>query len=128
MVSVAGVELLGIRLRAALASFETAARYGLEFPSGTDVETAAWREVKEDKESCPECHKRVPTRELLDEWCPWCGWRSAKALSRASAAVESGRTPDGRRSERESRRQPVRQERQGKPRSERQDERQPDDA
>ncbi|WP_095756723.1 gas vesicle protein [Streptomyces xinghaiensis] len=151
MVSVAGVELLGIRLRAALASFETAARYGLEFPSGTDVETAAWREVKEDKESCPECHKRVPTRELLDEWCPWCGWRSAKALSRASAAeaavdgdgsgggeaaeagapaaVESGRTPDGRRSERQSRRQP---ERQGGPRSERQperrDERQPDDA
>lgn len=151
MVSVAGVELLGIRLRAALASFETAARYGLEFPSGTDVETAAWREVKEDKESCPECHKRVPTRELLEEWCPWCGWRSAKALSRASAAdaaavdgdgsggeqaaeagapaaVESGRTPDGRRSERQSKRQPARQERQGRPQVERQDERQPDDA
>ncbi|MFQ5874513.1 MAG: gas vesicle protein, partial [Dehalococcoidia bacterium] len=28
MVSVAGVELLGIKIRAALASFETAARYG----------------------------------------------------------------------------------------------------
>ncbi|MHC8562957.1 gas vesicle protein [Streptomyces albidoflavus] len=38
MVSVAGVELLGIRLRAALASFETASRYGLEFPAGTDTE------------------------------------------------------------------------------------------
>jgi len=35
MVSVVGVELLGIKIRAALASFETAARYGLEFPSGT---------------------------------------------------------------------------------------------
>lgn len=35
LVSVVGVELLSIRLRAALASFETAARYGLEFPSGT---------------------------------------------------------------------------------------------
>ena len=34
-VSVAGVELLGIKIRAALASFATAARYGLEFPSGT---------------------------------------------------------------------------------------------
>ena len=34
-VSVVGVELLGIKIRAALASFETAARYGLEFPSGT---------------------------------------------------------------------------------------------
>ncbi len=32
-VSVAGVELLGIKIRAALASFETAAKYGLEFPS-----------------------------------------------------------------------------------------------
>ncbi len=34
-VSVVGVELLGIKIRAALASFETAARFGLEFPSGT---------------------------------------------------------------------------------------------
>ena len=38
MVSVGGVELLGIRIRAALASFETAARYGLEFPGGTNVD------------------------------------------------------------------------------------------
>ncbi len=34
-VSVVGVELLGIKVRAAIASFETAARYGLEFPTGT---------------------------------------------------------------------------------------------
>lgn len=34
-ISVVGVELLGIKIRAALASFETAAAYGLEFPSGT---------------------------------------------------------------------------------------------
>lgn len=34
-VSVVGVELLGIKIRAALASFETAAQYGLEFPAGT---------------------------------------------------------------------------------------------
>lgn len=34
-VNVVGVELLDIKIRAALASFETAARYGLEFPSGT---------------------------------------------------------------------------------------------
>jgi hypothetical protein len=36
-VNVIGVELLDIRIRAALASFETAARYGLEFPSGTQL-------------------------------------------------------------------------------------------
>lgn len=34
-VNVVGVELLDIKIRAALASFETAAMYGLEFPSGT---------------------------------------------------------------------------------------------
>ena len=39
-VSVLGVELLDIRIRAALASFETAAAYGLEFPSGTRL--PAW--------------------------------------------------------------------------------------
>lgn len=80
MVSVAGVELLGIRLRAALASFETASRYGLEFPAGTDTETAAWRETRIDKEECPQCGKRSPTQQLLEEWCPWCGWRSAQSL------------------------------------------------
>ena len=36
-VAVVGVELLDIRIRAALASFETAAMYGLEFPSGTRI-------------------------------------------------------------------------------------------
>jgi len=79
-VSVAGVELLGIKIRAALASFETAARYGLEFPSGTNYEKAAWKEAQAgNKEACPECGKKVPVEELLNEACPWCGWVSAKA-------------------------------------------------
>jgi hypothetical protein len=79
MVSVSGVELLGIKIRAALASFETAARYGLEFPSGTNLETPAWQEAVVAKESCPQCDKRVPTEELITTGCPWCGWISAKA-------------------------------------------------
>lgn len=79
MVSVVGVELLGIKVRAALASFETAARYGLEFPSGTNYETGAWREAQIGKEECPQCHKRVPTEELLNIGCRWCGWQSALA-------------------------------------------------
>ncbi|WP_135305017.1 gas vesicle protein GvpJ [Haloarcula amylovorans] len=37
-VSVGDTELLGIQIRAAVASFETAAQYGLEFPEGTDQE------------------------------------------------------------------------------------------
>jgi len=82
LVSVAGVELLGIKIRAALASFETAARYGLEFPSGTSVETTAWKDAHVEKESCPQCEKRVSKEELLTEGCPWCGWISAKAKKR----------------------------------------------
>lgn len=85
MVSVAGVELLGIRIRAALASFETAARYGLEFPAGTDTTTLAWREAAELQESCPGCGKRSPARQLLAEMCPWCGWKSAQSLATAGA-------------------------------------------
>ena len=64
-VSVAGVELLGIKIRAALTSFATAARYGLEFPSGTNIETSAWKQAQVLKESCPQCGKQVPADELL---------------------------------------------------------------
>lgn len=80
-VSVAGVELLGIKIRAALASFETAARYGLEFPSGTNLETAAWKDAMVAKENCPQCDKRAPVEELISIGCPWCGWISAKAIA-----------------------------------------------
>jgi len=76
---VGGVELLGIKIRAALASFETAARYGLEFPSGTNFQTLAWQEAVATKEECPQCGKRMPTEELMSTGCPWCGWISAKA-------------------------------------------------
>jgi len=80
-VSIAGVELLGIKIRAALASFETAAKYGLEFPSGTNLETPAWKEATVAKENCPQCEKRVPVEELINTGCPWCGWISAKAMA-----------------------------------------------
>ncbi|MHB8126378.1 MAG: gas vesicle protein [Desulfitobacteriaceae bacterium] len=86
LVSVAGVELLGIKIRAALASFETAAHYGLEFPSGTNYETAAWKEATVKKETCPQCEKRVDAKELMEESCPWCGWISAKAKKLTSQA------------------------------------------
>jgi predicted RNA-binding Zn-ribbon protein involved in translation (DUF1610 family) len=86
-VSVAGVELLGIKIRAALASFETAARYGLEFPSGTNLETDAWKEAQaSNKETCPECGKRVLAEELLNQGCPWCGWVSAKVRNNGARA------------------------------------------
>ena len=84
-VSVAGVELLGIKIRAALASFATAARYGLEFPSGTNLEGAAWQQAQIVKETCPQCGKQVAVDELLEEECPWCGWQSARAKNALAA-------------------------------------------
>lgn len=81
-VSLAGVEILGIKLRAALASFETAAQYGLQFPSGTNTNTAAWEAAQNSKDSCPQCGKQGDRTELLNESCPWCGWLSARALQR----------------------------------------------
>lgn len=96
-VSVAGVELLGVKIRAALASFETAARYGLEFPSGTNYETATWRAAMIEKDTCPQCEKRVEKHELLGDGCPWCGWtaaRTQKPLIQAGVPL-IGRGQDG---------------------------------
>jgi len=87
-VSVAGVELLGIKVRAALASFETAAKYGLEFPSGTSYEAKVWEEAQIGKETCPECGKRLPAEQLLHIGCPWCGWRSALTRGETKALVK----------------------------------------
>jgi hypothetical protein len=97
-VSVGGVELLGVQIRAALASFDTAARYGLDFPGGTNRDTQAWGEALESKESCPQCGKVSPRQELLERSCPWCGWRSARSLEaeRGRSAVQ-GRSDGDRR-------------------------------
>ena len=82
-ISIAGVELLGIKIRAAIASFETAAKWGLEFPSSTNIETAAWKEATIEKEICPQCNKRVSKEKLMSTRCPWCGWISAEAKAKA---------------------------------------------
>jgi len=73
-VSIAGIELLGIKIRAAVASFETAARYGLEFPSGTNLSTNSWKTIECDLEACPNCNKRLLKEDLINSGCPWCGW------------------------------------------------------
>ena len=75
-VSVSGTELLGIKIRAALASFETAAQYGLEFPSGTNLNAVGWREADKVKANCPECGNRREEKLLIEEGCPICGWVS----------------------------------------------------
>ena len=93
-ISVAGVELLGIKIRAALASFETAAKYGLEFPLGTRMETPAWQVAMVGKENCPQCAKRVPVEELMGEGCPWCGWISAKVKRTHAIPSGNGHRPE----------------------------------
>lgn len=49
VISLVGVELLGIKIRAALASFETAAKYGLEFPTGTILHSAGAQSLTAEK-------------------------------------------------------------------------------
>lgn len=68
-ISVAGTELLGIKIRAALASFETAALYGLDFPSGTNLNAPGWIEVERKKANYPEYielkRESLPEKEKL---------------------------------------------------------------
>jgi hypothetical protein len=47
-ITVNQTELLGVEIRAAIASFETAAKYGLAFPSGTDMERVAAASGREE--------------------------------------------------------------------------------
>jgi hypothetical protein len=84
-VSIAGVELLGVKIRAAVASFETAARYGLEFPSGTNFSTNSWRQIETELENCPSCNKRLLREDLLRSGCPWCGWHRQLTVDPAEA-------------------------------------------
>lgn len=86
-VSLAGVELLGIKIRASLSSIETAAKYGLDFPSGTNFQTAAWEDAKIVKERCPQCEKMVTKKELMNKSCPWCGWTSAVSHVKTKARM-----------------------------------------
>jgi gas vesicle structural protein len=87
-VSICGVELLGVKVRAAVASFETAAKYGLDFPSGTNLNTESWQKIDQDKESCPSCNKKSLREELLRVGCPWCGWTRPMLVS-GQPSVES---------------------------------------
>lgn len=82
VISIVGTELIGIRIRAALASFETAARYGLEFPGGTRLTPQLAADVQERREECPGCGRREARELLLRRGCPWCGWRRPDAGGR----------------------------------------------
>jgi len=73
-IDLAGTEILGIKLRAALASFETAAKFGLAFPSGTNLNAPAWKQLECSPSTfCPECGK--PLYSKFHKLCS-CGWKS----------------------------------------------------
>jgi len=73
-IDLAGTELLGIKIRAALASFETAAKFGLAFPSGTNLNAPAWKALGCTPEAfCPECGSSMFSK--VEKACS-CGWKS----------------------------------------------------
>ncbi len=72
-ISLAGTELLGIKLRAALASFETAAKFGLAFPSGTDFNAPAWKILESGKTACPKCGGVLYAQ--TEKGCFKCSWK-----------------------------------------------------
>ncbi len=71
-IDLAGTELLGIKLRAALASFETAAKFGLAFPSGTNLNAPAWKTFGYENEICPRCGSQIFAKN--EKICS-CGWK-----------------------------------------------------
>ena len=71
-IDLVGTEILGIKIRAALASFETAARFGLSFPAGTNLNAPAWEELGIKSEFCPSCGNQVLTK--AESVCS-CGWK-----------------------------------------------------
>lgn len=92
-VSLVGVELLGIKIRAALASFETAAKFGLAFPSGTDLNAPAWRIIRENEEQrCPQCGKEVALENK--KFCFHCGWGRLE-IKREKAKIKIIKVNDG---------------------------------
>ncbi|MBI3412502.1 MAG: gas vesicle protein [Candidatus Aenigmarchaeota archaeon] len=79
VVSVAGTELLGIKIRATLASLATAAKYGLEFPSGVNYDAPGWKALREqgDLTYCPTCGELIGKRFFEGHGCPKCKKRVA---------------------------------------------------
>ena len=71
-IDLAGTEILGIKIRAALSSFETAAKFGLAFPSGTNLNAPAWHALGIESQSCPDCDQPVFTKQ---EQACHCGWK-----------------------------------------------------
>lgn len=88
-VSVGDTELLGVKLRAAVASFETAAKYGMEFPGGTDMnrvrEAADIDEMPADGEGVTDVLLDEDVHDGIDDETP---------TSAPGAETETGSDPE----------------------------------
>jgi len=72
-IDLGSLDLLGVKARIILASFETADKIGLDFPEGPNLNTPAWQDLV-TKQPCPVCGMVSKREELKEEGCPWCGW------------------------------------------------------
>src|SRR3989339_1196272 len=70
-IDLVGTEILGIKIRAALASFETAAKFGLAFPAGTNLNAPAWKSLGYET-NCPNCGNLLFSKN--ENLCT-CGWK-----------------------------------------------------
>jgi hypothetical protein len=102
MISMAGIPLIGIKLKAAIAGIATMLEYGLwndwdEAQRAYSAEESRLKAIErrmkelglsfemrtvpmpdEEKETCPSCGIRAPVMELLHEGCKECGWVSPR--------------------------------------------------
>lgn len=103
IVSVAGIPLLGVNLRAALAGMETMLKYGImqawdertrawerehrkekeikqgqKTPAATTISNQRVTKVGDEIETCPQCGRTTPVKELLRKGCPRCEWISPR--------------------------------------------------
>lgn len=72
-VSLVDTDLLEMETIMILSSFKTAAKIGLRFPEGTNLNTPAWQDLT-TKQPCPVCGMESRSKDLKEEGCPWCGW------------------------------------------------------
>ena len=83
IVSVAGIPLIGVNLRAALAGMETMLKYGVM--QAWDEKSRLWETEHRKKqeisfETCPQCGRTASIKELLEQGCPRCEWISPKLV------------------------------------------------
>lgn len=103
MITMVGIPLIGIKLKAAIAGIETMLEYGLwnDWDEAQRAYAAEERRMKElglsfekqavpkidvEMETCPSCGRWAPVMELLNEGCKECGWVSPRLKERAILA------------------------------------------